>query len=105
MVVENVVWHWMYMIVEYDKVINDGLGHAAGRSMGVFYVEDGFIVYQEPEWLQGDLNIIIELFQHIGLMVSAAKSKIIMCQPGIIRSGMSEEAMGQQSMGKGDTYR
>ena len=28
MEVDSVVWHWLYMKVEDDTVINDGLGHA-----------------------------------------------------------------------------
>ena len=41
--VENMVWNWLYMIVEDAVFICDGLVHAVGRIMGVFYVYNGII--------------------------------------------------------------
>ena len=45
---ENVVRHWMSMAVEDDAFIHEGLGRAEGRSMGVFYMDDGIILSQDP---------------------------------------------------------
>ena len=42
-VVESVVPNWMYMIVECNVVIHNGMGHAVGRILGVFYMENGII--------------------------------------------------------------
>ena len=58
--------------------------------MGVFYAANGLIGLQDPEWLQGSINIPISLFRQIGLMANVAKSKTMMCPPGMIRSGISE---------------
>ena len=41
--VDNMVQNWMSMTVEDDTGINDGMGHAVGRIMRVFYVYDGII--------------------------------------------------------------
>ena len=34
--VDNLVRHWLYMTVEDDALIIDGLGHAVGRSAGYY---------------------------------------------------------------------
>ena len=59
---DNVVRNWLSTTVEDDTVIHDGLGHAVRQSMGVFYTDDGIIGSQDQDWLQGSLNILIELF-------------------------------------------
>ena len=105
MVVYNVVCHWLSITVDYYVVVHGRLGHAVGWSMGVFYVYNFIVGLRDPEWLQGDLNVLIGLFLRIGLMANIDKSKTMMCQPGMIRSGILDEAVGQQSMGGVATYR
>ena len=88
------VWHWLSMSLEDVAVIHDGLGHAVGRSLKVFYADNGFIGLWDLEWLQGVLNVMIGPFLRIGLMESVAKSKKMTCHPGAIWLGMSEEEVG-----------
>ena len=100
MAVDKVVWP-----VEDGAVIHNGLGHAAGQSMGVLYADDGIIRSRDLEWLQGALNILIGLFYQIGLMANVARSKTMTCHPGTICLVMSKEAVGQRSTGEGDNCR
>ena len=94
MAVDNVVRNGMSMIVEDDAVVHDRLGYAVGQIMRVFYVEDGLLGLQDPEWLQGDLNILIGLFHQIGLMANVTKSKKMTYQLGMIWLGMLDEVVG-----------
>lgn len=105
MKVDIVVRHWMYMTVEDESVIHNGLGHVVMWILGVFYLDDGLLGFHDPEWLQGVLNVLIGLFRRIGLMENLTKSKMMTCQSGAIRLVMSEEVVGRISTGKGDTYR
>ena len=98
--VDNMVRHWLSMTVEDDVVIFKGLVHAVGRSMGVLYADNGLLGSRGLEWLQGDPNVRFGLFRQIGLMANIAKSKTMMCQQGMIRSGILEEVVGWRSMGK-----
>ena len=41
--VDNMVRHWLSIIVEDDTVIYDGMGHEVGRILGVFYMYNGII--------------------------------------------------------------
>ena len=104
MKVDIVVRHWMYMTVEDESVIHNGLGHVVMWILGIFYSDDGLLGFHDPEWLQGVLNVLIGLLRRIGLMGNFAKSKMMTCQSGAIRLVMSEEVVGRISTGKGDTY-
>ena len=68
-----------------DAIIHYGLGHAVGQIMGVFYADYGPVGSRYPELIQVDINVLISLFQRIGLMANVSKSKTMTCQPGIIR--------------------
>ena len=92
--VDSVVQNWLSMKLEDIAVIHDGLGHAVGRSLEVFYADNGFIGLWDLEWLQGVLNVMIGPFLRIGLMDNVAKSKTMTCQMGEIWLGMSEEEVG-----------
>ena len=55
------VQNCLFMTVEDDVVIHNGMGHVVGHIMGVFYADDDIIGLWDPKWLQGDLNVIIGL--------------------------------------------
>ena len=60
--VNSVVGHWISLMVEDEAVIQDRPGHAVGQRLRVFYVYNGILVSQDPEWLQGSLNFLVRLF-------------------------------------------
>ena len=71
--VKSVFRHWILLVVEYGAVIHDRLGHTVGQSLGVFYADDGLLGYWHPEWMQGALNILIQLLRKTGLANNVAK--------------------------------
>ena len=75
------------------------------RSMGFFYSENWLIWSRDLEWPQGELDAFIGLLFRFVLMTNVAKYKKMTCQSGNIWSGMSEEAVGWRSTGRGATYR
>ncbi len=56
-----------------------------------FYVDNGLIASRDPVWLQESFDILIGLFERIGLFTNAAKTKVMTCIPGRIREGYTEE--------------
>ncbi len=46
-----------------------------------FYVDDGLIASRDPVRLQELFNILIGLFEQIGLFTNAAKTKVMVCIP------------------------
>ena len=47
--------------------------------MGMFYADDGMVVLQDPQWLQGALGVLIGLLCWYGLVVNISKSKAMIC--------------------------
>ena len=58
--------------------------------MGLFCTSDNVEELQEPEWLQGYLNMLIGLFRQYRLLENVAKSKAMTCHTGTLNLGMSE---------------
>ena len=95
LIFENMVQNCLALKVEDSLVAQELLGHVVGRYLGLFYSEGGVWGLQNPKWFQGAQNMIIRLFYRYGLVDNAAKSKVMTCQPGTLRSGILEEMLGQ----------
>ena len=98
-VVGSVVCHCLSLMVEYEAVIQEGLGHVVGRSLFFFNEYYGLLGSRFLEWIHGALYVLIGLFWRIVLAVNVSKLKTMTCQTGEIISGMSEEAFGCHSVG------
>ena len=97
--------NWLALTVEDQLVAQEGLVLAVVRCLGLFYEDNIVMGSRDPEWLQGALNVLIGLFRRYGLVVNSAKSKVMTCHPGKIRSRILEEAVGRLYTGRGVTYR
>ena len=74
------------------------------RSLVIFYADDGLIGFRDPEWIQGDLNVLIGLLHRVGLMSNVTKSNTMTYQPGKMHKGMLEEDFNQRITGIGAIY-
>jgi hypothetical protein len=64
-----------------------------------FFVDDGLVGSRDPVWLQGALDILVTLFESIGLRRNPDKTKVMTCVPGNIRVAHTEEAYHTQQYG------
>ena len=71
----------------------------------MLYADDGFIRSQDPDWLQGDLNVLISLFCRFRLMANIEKYRTMPFQLGAIHTEMSEKDVNRRSTGNVATYR
>ena len=90
--------------MEDESVIHYGIRVTLGCILGEFYVEDGIIGLQDLERLQGDLNVLIRIFWSVGLMAHIANSRTMICLPGAICIGISEEGFSRRKIWEGATY-
>ena len=95
----------MSLTMEDESATHEGLGMAVGRCMGVFYADDSMISSKVPECIQEEINVLTGLFRRGRIMSNVEKSKTMTCQPGVICTGMSEEAFSRKSKLEGYTYR
>ena len=75
--------------MEEKSAIHNEIRMSVGRSMGLFYADEGLIGPQDPEWLQEILSIFIGLFHRVGLMANIAKYNTMACQSRAILTRMS----------------
>ena len=71
---------------------HDELVDSAGRCLVVFYANYGMVGSRDPDWLQYSMNVLVGLFRRYGLASNVANSRLMICQPGALRSGISVEA-------------
>jgi hypothetical protein len=64
-----------------------------------FFVDDGLVGSRDPVWLQSAMDILITLFEGIGLRKTPDKTKVMTCVPGNIRVAHTKAAYHAQQLG------
>jgi hypothetical protein len=100
--VDCVIREWLQQVLGEDAA-RDGLGEAARDHMVAFFVDDGLVAATYPEWLQLSFQILIALFEYVGLQTNAEKTKVMMCLPGKIQVAQTEEEYAAQQTGTAAT--
>ncbi len=104
MIVDAVVRHWFHVLGMDDVAIN-GIGHQVKDKVVLFHVDDGLLASRDPEWLQQAFNVLVELFERVGLRTNSTKTKVMTCSPGFIRTHVSREACMRRTNHLGGSYR
>ena len=104
-VVDNSIRTWVAMMVEDQMVDHGSQGDTVGRSLRVFYADNGMVGSCDSECMQHVINVPVGLFRRYGLVANVVKTQTMTCQSGALRVGMSEEAMVMNWTGMGESYR
>jgi hypothetical protein len=64
-----------------------------------FYVDDGVLSARDPVWLQSAFDVLITLFEQVGLKMNTMKTQVMTFVPGKIRESLSEEVYHDSRMG------
>ncbi len=88
--VDAVVREWLHQMLGEEAACN-GLKECVVKILVAFYVDDGLIASHDPVWLQESFDVLIGLFEQIGLFMNAPKTKAMVCIPGRIQEGYTEE--------------
>ncbi len=98
--VDAVIREWLCWMIDKE---------AAGRVFSVvckevvaFFVNNGLVGSRDLIWLQSALDILITLFEGIGLRINPDKTKVMTCIPGNIRVAHTEVAYHAQQLGPVD---
>ena len=51
-----------------------------------FYADDGVLASRDPVKLQRAIDVLIALFERVGLRTNTTKTKAMVCVPGRIRT-------------------
>jgi hypothetical protein len=98
--VDCVVREWLRQVLG-ENVAQDGVGDLVRDHCIAFFVDNGLVAARCPEWLQSSFDVLINLFERIGLRTNAKKTKVMTCLPGKIRVAKTEEEYASQQTGLG----
>jgi hypothetical protein len=80
--VDAVIREWLQRTM--DKEAAHGRFAEASREIVAFFVDDGLVGSRDPVWLQSALDVLVILFESIGLRTNPDNTKVMMCIPGNI---------------------
>jgi hypothetical protein len=66
------------------KLQGVGVGGSYGNFFAIFYVHDTYLASRDAEFLQCALDILVGLFERVGLETNTSKMQRIICTPGKI---------------------
>ncbi len=88
--VDAVVREWLHQTLDEDAT-RDGVSNRVAEILVAFYVNNGLLASQDPVWLQELFDILIGLFEWIGLFTNAAKTKVMVSILGRTHEAYMEE--------------
>jgi hypothetical protein len=103
-VVDAVVRCWLSQVCGADAALS-GLGYEVKNKCVLFYADDGLLAGRKKEWVQDGFDVLIGLFERVGLRTNTGKTKAMICMPGHISGRQSDEAYERRMTGNGDDFR
>ena len=82
--VDAIVREWLRQVLG-DEAAHSGIGDEVRRFLAAFYADDGLIQSRDPVLLQSSFDILIGLFDRVGLKTNTTKTKAMVCVLGKIR--------------------
>jgi len=74
--VDVIVMEWLRQVLGAEAA-RHGCGKASRTLMAIFYADDAMLISRDPEQLQEALDIIVGLFERVGLWTNATKTKVM----------------------------
>ena len=96
--VDAVVREWLRQVLGEDAA-RSGVGEEIRNFLVAFYADDGLIQARCPERLQAAFDILIGLFERVGLVTNTRKTKAMVCIPGRIRTRLTDDVYNNSRVG------
>jgi len=71
--VDAIVREWLRQVL-VDRAAKEGYGDEVNLFLAIFYADDVFIAARDPERLQQTLDILVGLFERVGLRTNTTKT-------------------------------
>ena len=98
--VDAVIREWLCRMINEDAA--SGVFSEACREIVAFFVDNGLVGSRDAIWLQSAMEVLVTLFEGIGLQMNHDKTKVMTCVPGNIRVAHTEAAYHAQQLGPVD---
>jgi hypothetical protein len=84
--VDAVVREWIRQLWQSGKYKEEKLSELMALFFAIFYVDDAYLATQDAGFLQHALDILVDLFERVGLQTNTSKTRSMICTPGRIRT-------------------
>ena len=90
-----------------EEAAKSGVGKEIRNFLVVFYAEDDVITLRDPAQLQRAMDMLIGIFERVGLQTNIQKTKAMVCVSGQIRMCQSVAVFNNYINGiqEGDTHK
>ncbi len=79
-----VVREWIQQLQEGGKYKEEELLEFMAKLFAIFYVDNVYLASRDAGFLQHTLNILVDLFERVGLQMNMSKMQTMICMPGWI---------------------
>ena len=81
--VDVIVCHWVGLVAE-NEAGPDGFEYTVVNKLVLFYVNDVLLYSTNLVWPQCIFNVIIGIFEWVGIITNVEKIMVMICKPGTI---------------------
>ena len=96
--VDAVVRAWIAQMLGAEAA-EHGYGEELRKILAIFYADDALLASRDPALLQEALDVMVALFERVGLRTNTAKTKVMICVPGKIRTRHTSEVYNNSREG------
>jgi hypothetical protein len=97
--IDTVAWEWLRELWEGSALEPDGINRLMATFFAIFYVDDAYLASRGPDFLQRALDIIVGLFDRVGLKTNVQKTQAMVCTPRRIRIHLPEDSYARMRGG------
>jgi hypothetical protein len=103
-VVDAVVRYWLSLVCG-ENIAANGFGYEVKEKCVLFYADDGLLSSRKKEWVQESFDVLIGIFERVGLRTNTTKTQAMICTPGYISSRQSDDAYKRRMTGSGESFK
>ena len=96
--VDAIVREWLRQVLGVEAA-RHGYEDEFRILMAIFYADDALLSSRDPRKLQDALDIIVGLFERVGLRTNTTKTKVMICVPGKIKTRLSQSVYNNSQEG------
>jgi hypothetical protein len=98
--VDAVVREWFWQLQESGEYVEDELFQMMMTFFAILYVDDAYLASWDAGFLQHALDILIDLFERVGIQTNTSKTLTMTCTLVRIRTQLSTESYRRMQHGR-----
>jgi hypothetical protein len=98
--VNAVAREWFQELREGGDYKEWELDNLMSTFFAIFYVDDAYLPSRDAKFLQRTLDLLVSLFERVGLETNTSKTQMMICTPGRIRTQLPTDLYRQLQRGR-----